>query len=70
MYSVNVYDRAGEFERNECGSFELALAVVREKRRAYPEKVVKVFNLDRCDYDTDGLTEDEREAVDNVEVAS
>lgn len=66
-YNVNVYDRAGEYERNECGSFDLAVSVYSDKRRAYPDKVVTVSNYDRCDVDFDGLTAEEREAIDAAE---
>lgn len=66
MYSVNVYDQAGEFDSTNCATFEIALAMAQERQRQYPRKVVQVFNLDRCDYDTNGLTEDERDALDEV----
>lgn len=66
-YAVGVYDRAGEFERIECDGFGDVLRTVAAKRAAYPGKVVEAFNLDRCDYDTNGLTEDQREALDEVQ---
>jgi hypothetical protein len=62
-YSVNVYDCAGEYRSTEVPDFTAALAIYVASRARYPGKVVLVSNLDRCDYDTDGLTEDEREAV-------
>ena len=66
MYSVNVYDCAGEFDSTKCATFEIALAMAQERQRQYPRKHVEVFNIDRCDYDTNGLTEGEREALDEV----
>ena len=66
MYSVNVYDQAGEFDSTKCATFDVALAMAQERQRQYPRKVVEVFNLDRCDYDTNGLTEEERDALDEV----
>jgi hypothetical protein len=65
-YSVGVYDCAGEFTTREVDTFEECLSVVAEFSRLYPDKVVCAANLDRCDYDTDGLTEDEREAIELV----
>lgn len=66
-YSVGVYDCAGEYSTTSCTDFAHLLAVVALMRRLYPGKVVQAFNLDRCDYDTNGLTEDERDAVDEVQ---
>lgn len=65
-YVVKVFDRAGEFDEIECASLYDLLVAVKDARVRYPHKVVSAFNIDRCDCDTDGLTEDEREAVDEV----
>lgn len=65
-YSVVVYDEAGEFDRFTCETFVCCLSMFADARRAYPRKVVAAFNLDRNDYDTDGLTDAERDALDEV----
>lgn len=65
-YVVSTNDCAGQFDAVRVDSFEAALTAAREFKRLYPAKVVQVSNFDRCDIDTDGLTDDEREAVSNV----
>jgi len=68
-YVVAVYDCAGEFEEVECGTnFAECLRVYADRRQKYDgSKVVEIFNVDSVDLDCpDGLTEDEREAVDEA----
>lgn len=65
-YSVNVYDCAGQFSKTECSSFQGAYLAAVAAKALYPGKAVCVFNLDRCDYNTDGLTEDEAEALNDA----
>lgn len=62
-YVVSVFDRAGEFDTAESSSFAQCLLDVAAMTNAYPGKVVMVSNLDRCDYDASGLTEDEIDAI-------
>lgn len=66
MYSVHFYDRAGEFDFDDAEDFAGCLLLVAAFARKYPDKVVRVSNLDRCDYDTNGLTDGEREAIDDA----
>jgi hypothetical protein len=64
-YSVHVYGCAGEYSETACPDFLSALAAYQQQRAKYRgDKVVAVFNYDRCDERFDGLTEDEREALD------
>lgn len=65
-YSVEVFDRAGTFCETECADFAEALKVLNESRVKYPSKVVRVFNVDRMDLGFDGLTEAEREQLDDM----
>lgn len=66
-YSVGVYDQAGEYSTTSCTDFAHLLAVYALMRRSYPGKVVQAFNLDNVDLGWhDGLTEDEREQLDEV----
>lgn len=67
QFSVNVYDCCGLFDWENLDSFDLVPATVARLRAKYPGKIVQAFNNDRCDYDTNGLTEDERDAIDGVE---
>lgn len=66
-YCVTVYDCAGEYSSTSRTDFAHVLHVYAMMRRSYPDKVVQAFNIDRCDYDSDGLTEDERDAIAEVE---
>jgi hypothetical protein len=65
-YDVSVNDCAGEYLSRTVAEFSAALALYVAFRAKYPGKVVLVSNLDRCDYNTDGLTEDEQDAIDSV----
>ena len=65
-YAVGVYDCAGEFAVETLATFDETVTLAARWRREYPGKVVCVSNLDRCDYDTNGLTEDERDALDEA----
>ena len=69
-YHVSVNDCAGLFCEQKVDGFEACVALVVEFTRKYPGKVVCPSNLDRCDYDTDGLTEDERDALDEATFAA
>ena len=62
-YSVEIYDCAGTFAETELASFAEALTAASAARVKYPYKVVRVFNLDRVDLGFDGLTDEEREQV-------
>lgn len=63
MYSINVYDRVGEYSTENVDSFDACLVRVGELARQYPAKVVRAFNLDGLDVDSNGLTDEENEAV-------
>ena len=65
-YRVSVYDCAGRYNETSCTDFAHLLSVVALMRRAYPDQVVVAINTERCDGDSDGLTDDEREAVDKA----
>lgn len=61
--SITIADWAGAFEDRPCGTIEACCAVAREVGATMPGKVVSAFDLDRCDYDTSGLTFEEWDAV-------
>ena len=63
MYQVLVADRGGVFREHEYGDFAEALAAASRFHGEYPAKAVRVSNLDRCDVDSDGLTDEEHVAV-------
>ena len=66
MYSVDLFDRAGQFSSSIASTFAACLVLVRELSVKHPDKALVVTNLDRNDYDHDGLTDDERDAIDEV----
>ena len=62
-YLLTVADRAGVFQERNFATFGEVLAATQEARAKWPRKLVMVCNVDQCDVDSDGLTDDEREAV-------
>jgi len=67
-YQVYVADCAGVRIEKNFQSFGDALAFYRwiETEAHRRRDCIGMFNLDRCDYNTDGLTEDERYEVEGV----
>lgn len=70
MYIVSVADMCGVFEEYTHASFDDALACFKHVLRAHKGKkyAVCIHNKDQCDYQSNGLTYDECEAVDMVQV--
>ena len=64
MYEVALFDCAGRYREWYCADFDAALNVARGAQTKWPDKHVCVFNNEKCDYDTNGLTEEEQEALD------
>ena len=62
-YGYGIYDRAGYFDSGRCSSFAELCSKVAELRAKYPGKVVLGFNHDLSEMDTNGLTEEEEEAL-------
>jgi len=62
-YVVGVYDRYGRVSETTCVDFAHCVEVARILARHHPNEVVRAFNLDRADLDSDGLTDEERDAV-------
>ena len=62
-YGIECWDKYGQLADRSAPDFAGALSAVSALRAKYPRAAVVVFNLDRCDYDTNGLTEDEEEAI-------
>jgi hypothetical protein len=63
-YIVEAADCAGTIAERDCGaSFDSCLAAGRELRAKYGRSVAIIaYNADGCDVDTNGLTDDERDA--------
>lgn len=66
MYQVGVYDRSGLYLEDQFAHFAAALARLVSLRKSYPHKFVQMVRLDSANVDCDGLTEEERDAVDNA----
>jgi len=64
-YRVHVYDRAGEFGSALYPDFAAAVRAVEDRAARFQDKEIRVSNPDRAD-DNDGLTEAEREAVEEA----
>lgn len=68
-YAIHGGDRAGPVDLSEHETFEDALEALKAAREKYAGRMVlTISNTDRCDYCTvygydDGLTDDEREAL-------
>lgn len=65
-YSIHLYDRAGEYLSETVATFHEAIKVVEKFTRQYPTKVLAGFNDDQVDAGFDGLTDDERDAIDRA----
>jgi hypothetical protein len=65
-YSVSAYDRCGEVATFPAEDFSRCVKFARVLAKNYPRCAIRAFNNDRCDYDTNGLTEDERDAVNDA----
>ena len=62
-YGIECWDKYGQLADRRSPDFAGALSAVGDLRTKYPRAAVVVFNLDRSDCDTNGLTEDEEEAI-------
>lgn len=62
-YHLQQADRCGVFREEFLDSLEEAakLAALWRVEYPFPTSMVILTNLDKCDYDSDGLTEEERE---------
>lgn len=65
-YLVEVCDYVGLVVEHERSTFYETLSTAKLLRQQYPRAVVQVTNLDRSDYDTDGLTDEQREQLSEV----
>jgi hypothetical protein len=63
MIAITMGDCAGEFGRRECETLEEACAATRELVAKYPSKFLCFSNPRECDYDHNGLSDDEQEAL-------
>lgn len=62
-YRVTAYDICGEYDWRDSDDFAGLLVAAAEIAAKYPRLVVKAHSPNRCDVDTDGLFDDERDAV-------
>lgn len=68
-YCVKVADCCGVFYEKTGLTFGGAVAVAVLKKFFYPagsSYTIRVCNLDMCDYDSNGLTEDEQIIIDDA----
>ena len=69
-YVVQIADRFGVVRESEHSTFPPALEQLRAWRTTWPLHAVVMHNVDLCDVDTDGLTEEEREQIHSAGVGS
>jgi hypothetical protein len=62
-YIVEVHDEAGLFTEFGVEDWASCLRVVRDLAKRYPQKQVSAYNATHCEVDTDGLSDDERDAL-------
>lgn len=65
-YSIGIYDRAGLLAEVFTDLFDRAVATAANLKQRYPRKIVRVANVECCDGESDGLTADECEMLDEV----
>lgn len=65
-YVVELGDIAGMFGEWYAGSFDEMVAIATELKRVYPSKGMRLGNWDCADIDSDGLTDDERELLEEL----
>ncbi len=66
-YQIILYDCAGEFCSWDYETFEDAIAVYPKIKKLYPKKVIRVFNRDKCDLNFNGLTDEERNILNEID---
>lgn len=62
-YSVGAYDKCGPLAEHAASDFVSLLVVAHNLARSYPDACIVGANVDRCDVDTNGLTEEESELL-------
>lgn len=65
-YHLRVTDRAGCSYYVDVADFSTLLVHARGSARRMPDDTLSAFNKDRCDYDTNGLTDEESEQFDDA----
>jgi hypothetical protein len=66
-YELVLGDRGGLFHQEQHETFEQLVEAVRLNTAKYPTKVVCFSNIANHDYDCDGLTDEERETLEDAE---
>lgn len=61
-YLIVIADRAGVLAEKRAETLAEACAMGRQALADYPGRYVGLSNLDRCDVDDSGLTDEERDA--------
>lgn len=69
-YVVCVFDRCGCLSETIATDFAHAVSIAGVLTKQHPREVVRAFNNDQCDLDFDGLTDEERDAIDEAIVST
>lgn len=65
-YVIEVADKAGVLAEKERTTFYETLSTVKQLREQYPHCAIEVTNVEKSDYDSDGLTDEQREKLSEV----
>lgn len=65
-YTMSIGDRGGLFDEQSFENCDELIAAVRIAAGKYPDKAICFSNSECCDYDHDGLTDDERESLNDA----
>jgi hypothetical protein len=63
-YKLSLNDEAGELDFKTFQTFREAMLQARLWKFKYPRKVLTLYNLNNCDYNHTGLSEEEQEEFD------
>lgn len=62
-YTLSIGDQGGLFHEESFATFDELRDAAREAGKKWPDKAQGHSNAECCDYECDGLTSDERDAL-------
>jgi hypothetical protein len=65
-YTMSIGDEGGLFDEKSFETCEELAAAARTAAEKYPRKAICFSNSECCDYECDGITEDERDLLDEA----
>lgn len=65
-FYIEVADKCGVIKERERSTFYETLSLVKQLRQEHPTEAIAVTNIEKSDYDSDGLTDEQREKLTEV----